>query len=317
MTEQIGTIVYETVVAGGDDQDDLAVAFGDQLGRTLHRFDSLTDRDSFTQTWKSRLYKSWCVVKNTADAGLVWYTWTGVNSDGSDGQWSEIPFHTSVENDIQSIKTVQAQHTSELSAFGGDITQLQSLVYSGNKLIGDDGTTLNDITGFKFDGAEVEDPDGDRTAKITISPQKITVANGQAPDSTTAMGNSLIFRGATIAPDPNDANVVNIDYNDNNNITYPTLYALFSDAIVSDLSGVQTSTHGKLTISNTASPRKVLILIPSNEATVTPVHGFKFDEGPTVTMEKSSKTVGGQIMDVYQSPYKFTSDSINIQLVLK
>ncbi|MGL5525352.1 MAG: hypothetical protein ACRDCY_16480, partial [Aeromonas veronii] len=85
MTNQVGTVVYAPIVPGENVMDDLPSAFGDQLGRAIHKFDSNDDRDSFSLAYKSRLYKSWCIVK----PGL-WYEWDGVKEDGSDGQWSQI-----------------------------------------------------------------------------------------------------------------------------------------------------------------------------------------------------------------------------------
>ncbi|MGL5282381.1 MAG: hypothetical protein ACRC8W_11665, partial [Plesiomonas shigelloides] len=85
MTNQVGTVVYAPIVPGENVMDDIPSAFGDQLGRTIHKFNTDADRDSFSLAYKSRLYKSWCVVK----PGL-WYEWDGTQEDGSDGQWSQI-----------------------------------------------------------------------------------------------------------------------------------------------------------------------------------------------------------------------------------
>ena len=89
MTTQYGTIVYAPVVAGGDSLDDMPSAFGDQLGRTIHHFESEADKDTFTTTYLSRLYKSWAAVKQSDD-GIVWYEWSGTKEDGSDGAWIEL-----------------------------------------------------------------------------------------------------------------------------------------------------------------------------------------------------------------------------------
>lgn len=89
MTTQFGTIVYAPVVAGGDDLDDLPSAFGDQLGRTIHHFESEADKNTFTTTYLSRLYKSWAAVKQSDDT-IVWYEWNGTQEDGSDGAWIEL-----------------------------------------------------------------------------------------------------------------------------------------------------------------------------------------------------------------------------------
>lgn len=99
MTTQFGTIVYAPVVAGGDDLDDLPSAFGDQLGRTIHHFESEADKTTFTTTYLSRLYKSWAAVKQSDDT-IVWYEWNGTQEDGSDGTWIELN-GTSVDSGIE------------------------------------------------------------------------------------------------------------------------------------------------------------------------------------------------------------------------
>lgn len=86
MTEKYGTVVYAPVVAGGNTDDDLASAYGDELGRTIHHFDTEQQKTDFTAKYKSRLFDSWCVVKESS----AWYEWTGTKQDGSDGDWQEI-----------------------------------------------------------------------------------------------------------------------------------------------------------------------------------------------------------------------------------
>lgn len=114
------------------------------------------------------------------------------------------------EGHLQTLQSNDQKHDNEISSIGDDIRQLQGQVYTGNDIEDDSGNSLSDITGLKFVGATVEDPDDDKTATVTVSP-KITVANGQQPGSTTAAGNALIFEGATITPDPNDTNVIKVD----------------------------------------------------------------------------------------------------------
>lgn len=103
---------------------------------------------------------------------------------------------------------LQTLQQSDVS-IGQDISQLQSQVFTGMKLEDDSGNSFNDITGIAFDGAEVQDDQGTGLATVRISP-KVSIANGQAPDSTSANGNAIIFPGATITPDPSDSNVVTV-----------------------------------------------------------------------------------------------------------
>lgn len=86
MTEKFGTNVYAPVVAGKDTVDDMAVAYGDELGRSIHHFETESDKQAFTLSFKSRLFHSWCVVRDSS----AWYEWTGTQEDGSDGDWNEI-----------------------------------------------------------------------------------------------------------------------------------------------------------------------------------------------------------------------------------
>lgn len=123
------------------------------------------------------------------------------------------PRHDQIEPRVakneQDINTLN----NSVSALGGDVSQLQNQVYTGNKVIGEDGTTLNDITGFKFDGGIVSDDDGDYTATITIAP-KFTVADGQGISSKSFVGNALIFPDATLFQDPNDKDVITVNMPD-------------------------------------------------------------------------------------------------------
>lgn len=85
MTKKFGTNVYAPIVAGGDSEDDAIAGYGSELGQTIHHFQTEQDKDAFTGKFKTRLYKSWCAVKESS----AWYEWTGTKEDGADGAWSE------------------------------------------------------------------------------------------------------------------------------------------------------------------------------------------------------------------------------------
>lgn len=110
MTIRYGSPVYAPFVAGGNDQDDVAVAYGDQLGRTIHHFKDSNDRLQFSMTYKSRLYKSLCVSKEGPNGELKWFEWSGINEDGSDGQWVEM-----VSNDGLTLSTTDGTEIDDLS----------------------------------------------------------------------------------------------------------------------------------------------------------------------------------------------------------
>lgn len=86
MSQKFGTVIYAPIVAGNDTEDDAVAAYGDELGRTIHHFTTEQQKADFTAKYKSRLFGSWCVVKDSS----AWYEWTGTQADGSDGDWQEI-----------------------------------------------------------------------------------------------------------------------------------------------------------------------------------------------------------------------------------
>lgn len=86
MSQKFGTVIYAPIVAGNDTDDDAVAVYGDELGRSIHHFTTEQQKAEFTAKYKSRLFGSWCVVKESS----AWYEWTGTQEDGSDGDWQEI-----------------------------------------------------------------------------------------------------------------------------------------------------------------------------------------------------------------------------------
>lgn len=103
------------------------------------------------------------------------------------------------------ISALQAK-SQQLSAADGVLQSNIDQKISGIHIEDEDNNAFDDINSLHFIGAEVSD-DGSQQATITVKP-KITVANGQDPDSVSLEGNSLIFPGDTISADPNDSNVL-------------------------------------------------------------------------------------------------------------
>ncbi len=106
MTQKFGTNVYAPIVAGKDTDDDLPAAYGDELGRTIHHFATEQAKSDFTAKYKSRLFASWCVVKESS----TWYEWNGSESDGTDGSWVDIDFDGM--NTVPELKDEGFQSTS-------------------------------------------------------------------------------------------------------------------------------------------------------------------------------------------------------------
>lgn len=85
------TPVSAPITAGSDDRDPIAIAFGNEMACTMFLFENIAERNDFTAKFTARLYGSWCLVKHGNDDGEpVWFEWTGVNINGSDGKWSVI-----------------------------------------------------------------------------------------------------------------------------------------------------------------------------------------------------------------------------------
>lgn len=113
--------------------------------------------------------------------------------------WDNIEDTHNIKDDVANLKSGQA-------ILENNINQKPD----GMHLEDTDGNAYDDITGIVFDGAEVQDDQGTKTCHVVVKP-KITVANGQAPDSTSETGNALIFNGASISTDVNDPNVIYVN----------------------------------------------------------------------------------------------------------
>lgn len=113
------------------------------------------------------------------------------------------------KDDIKALQLTTAGHTQELNVIGSEVKNLQDNQFNGIHVEDVDNNSFNDIDSIIFDGADVSNQQGTKTARVVVKP-KLTVANGQAPDSTSATGNAFIIKDATISVDPNDKNVVHI-----------------------------------------------------------------------------------------------------------
>ena len=85
-----GTILNAPAVAGPDTRDDMPVAFASELQGAVQPFANIAERDAWTSSFKSRLFKTVAyIVEDDAH-----YKWTGTQKDGSDGDWSEVDRYT-------------------------------------------------------------------------------------------------------------------------------------------------------------------------------------------------------------------------------
>lgn len=119
---------------------------------------------------------------------------------------TDLPGLTSkVESNTQQIST----HTNQISTLGSEVANLQNTKFTGMHVEDSAGNAFDDIDSLDFgDSAEVSNPGG-AVALITVKP-KITVANGQAPGSTSVTGNAIVIEGATVSSDVNDPDVIKV-----------------------------------------------------------------------------------------------------------
>ncbi len=116
----------------------------------------------------------------------------------------------SVKNKTSAVEGRVGSLENSQQAIGADIRQLQSTQLAGVTVADKEGNSFADITGITFEGATVEDPTGQQTVEVSVKP-KITVADGQSPDSTAVTGNAIIVQGAKVSSDPRDSNIVRVD----------------------------------------------------------------------------------------------------------
>lgn len=116
--------------------------------------------------------------------------------------WDDIEDTHNLKDNIDNLKSGQAILENNIN-----------MKLSGIHLEDTDNNAFDDITGITFDGAEVKDDQGTGLATVVVKP-KITVANGQEPDSTSLEGNALILEGYTLSADPNDTNVIRVGRQD-------------------------------------------------------------------------------------------------------
>lgn len=107
------------------------------------------------------------------------------------------------KSDISALQAKSQQLSAADGVLQSNIDQKISGIHVEDA---DQSNAFDDINSFHFIGAEVSD-DGGKQVTVTVKP-KITVANGQEPDSVSLEGSSLIFPGDTISADPNDPSVL-------------------------------------------------------------------------------------------------------------
>lgn len=91
MTIEYGTRVDAPIVAGSDDHDDIASAIGNQIRGNFQKFETIAERDAWTNKYKTRLFKTTAFVKSNADGDPQWFEWSGTKTDGTDGAWDVLP----------------------------------------------------------------------------------------------------------------------------------------------------------------------------------------------------------------------------------
>lgn len=89
-TREDGTIISAPIVAGGDTDDDIPSAIGSELQGAAQHFTTITKRDEWASKYKSRLFRTWCLVDADDNGFSQWYEWTGTKEDGTDGDWQEL-----------------------------------------------------------------------------------------------------------------------------------------------------------------------------------------------------------------------------------
>lgn len=202
-------------------------------------YDSVSDLESANP---SPATESMAIVGTTAKSfylydGSKWEALKHTDLPALDARLTDAEAKISkAQSDITGLQTVSGKNAADVaaiyaktkaefdSAVEGKLTQpkadisalqagqgvLQSNInqkISGIHVEDVDNHSFDNIDGIVFDGAEVQDDHGTGTVHVVVKP-KISVADGQDPDSKTLKGNAIVFKGAAISADPNDANVI-------------------------------------------------------------------------------------------------------------
>ncbi|QMV29692.1 hypothetical protein [Vibrio phage vB_VnaS-AQKL99] len=150
------TAVTATITAGSDTRDPWAVAYGDELGRTLFLFQTLKERDDFASHYTPRLFKSWCFVKDGGSGSPKWFEWTGLREDGTDGTWSPLK----VMNDVTTGLTF-------VNADGSTTSGIEMIALQGLELQGDSKQGFTLVASAGSNGFDVENADADSNYNVS------------------------------------------------------------------------------------------------------------------------------------------------------
>lgn len=222
--------------------------------------------------------------------------------------YEDKPLYPTDDNEVDSqhtwtggkINTVLQQTTQVLQS---DISQKISGIHVEDV----DNNAFDDITALHFDGAVVSD-DGSQQATITVHP-KFTVANGQSPSASSAIGNAIVFNGgAGVRPDINDNNVIHVDlpsgsttktpfiidgstYNNYNSIDMVDFTANMNDQVL-ELTAPVTPTSSGIEIDNSGVnmagvtklnfPTSEILAKSQTEADIIPYQYFDKEDGTQV-----------------------------------
>lgn len=150
------TPVSAPITAGSDTRDGWAVAYGDELGRSLFFFSDNAHRDGFTSAYQQRLHKSWCFVKDAGSGSPAWFEWTGAREDGTDGTWS--PLKVTIDG---------TKGLTFVNADGSTTSGIEMIALQGLELQGDSkqGFTLVVSGGSSVFDVENSDPKSNYNVK--------------------------------------------------------------------------------------------------------------------------------------------------------
>lgn len=153
MAKQYGTRVDAPIVAGNDDTDDIASMLGWQAQGGFQRFESIVERDKFSNDFKSRVYKTTAYVENVG-----WFKWDGIRVDGGDGKW---------EPTNQPSLGITFVNPDGSTTSGIQMFALDGLVLKGNNKDGftlalakgsaNKGMTFSEFNNAMYGGAEITD----------------------------------------------------------------------------------------------------------------------------------------------------------------